>query len=72
MTRSFLLLIACLAAAWGRPLASQAPKVRAATLLWQVDGSESGEPFGALRDLLLHRDGSVWAIDSKDQVGKAH
>lgn len=68
MTPSFLILLACLAFAWGRPLASQAPKVRAATLLWQVDGSESGEPFGALRDLLLHRDGSAWALDSKDQV----
>lgn len=68
MTRAFMLSIACLAAAWGRPLASQAPQVRTATLLWQVDGSESGEPFGALRDLALHRDGSVWALDSKDQV----
>jgi hypothetical protein len=68
MTRAFMLSIACLAAAWGRPLASQAPQVRPATLLWQVDGSESGEPFGALRDLLLHRDGTVWALDFKDQV----
>jgi len=68
MTRTLILSIACLAAAWGHPLASQAPTVRTATLLWQVDGSESGEPFGALRDVLLHRDGSVWALDFKDQV----
>ena len=67
MTRAFILSIACLAAAWGRPLASQAPQVRTATLLWQVDGSESGEPFGVLRDMLLHRDGSIWALDSKWQ-----
>jgi len=68
MMRSFVLSIACLSASWAPPLASQAPTVRSATLLWQVDGSESGEPFGALRDLLLHRDGSVWAFDFKDQV----
>ncbi len=51
-----------------RPLPAQVPAARNASLLWQVDGSESGEPFGDLRDYVLLKDGTVWALDFKDQT----
>jgi len=50
------------------PLPAQSTVARNASLLWQVDGSESGEPFGDLRDYVLLRDGTVWALDFKDQT----
>jgi sugar lactone lactonase YvrE len=69
MVRSFLIARLCSAgAAWIHPLPAQSPPVRSATLLWQVDGSETGEPFGDLRDFVLLKDGAVWALDFKDQV----
>jgi hypothetical protein len=50
------------------PLHAQSLSARTATLVWQVDGTESGEPFGALRDFVLLPNGHVWALDFKDQV----
>lgn len=69
MTRAFIAL--CLVATCSVstvPLPAQTPVTRTATLLWQVDGSESGEPFGDLRDYVMLRDGTVWALDFKDQI----
>lgn len=42
--------------------------VRTATLMWRVDGTESGEPFGDVRDYVMLKDGTVWALDFKDQI----
>lgn len=50
------------------PLHAQSGSARSATLVWQVDGTESGEPFGDLRDYVLLPNGHVWALDFKDQV----
>jgi hypothetical protein len=50
------------------PLHAQSLTARTATLVWQVDGAESGEPFGDLRDFVLLPNGHVWALDFKDQV----
>lgn len=35
---------------------------------WRVDGTESGEPFADLRDYVVLTDGTLWALDFKDQV----
>lgn len=43
------------------------PKPVAAQELWRVDGSESGEPFGNVRDILALPNGDVWVLDFKDQ-----
>lgn len=50
------------------PLRAQSIPARTATLVWQVDGAESGEPFGDLRDFVRLPNGHVWALDFKDQV----
>jgi hypothetical protein len=50
------------------PLHAQSLTARTATLVWQVDGTESGEPFGDLRDFVVLPNGHVWALDFKDQV----
>jgi hypothetical protein len=50
------------------PLHAQSPSARTATLVWQVDGTESGDPFGDLRDFVLLPNGHVWALDFRDQV----
>ncbi|MBL0937708.1 MAG: hypothetical protein IBJ03_02375 [Gemmatimonadaceae bacterium] len=62
------LLVSLVIAACVQPLRAQSPAVRQATLLWQVDGSESGDPFGRLGDYLLLKDGTLWALDFKDQI----
>ncbi len=36
--------------------------------MWRVDGSESGEPFGEIRDYIVNSDGTVWILDYKDQT----
>lgn len=35
---------------------------------WRVDGTESGEPFGSVRDVAIGKDGSLWVLDFKDQM----
>ncbi len=67
MTRTILAALA-LVAVCVQLLAAQTPPVRPTALLWQVDGSESGEPFGDLRDYVMLKDGTTWALDFKDQI----
>lgn len=50
-----------------RSVSAQPPGTRTATLVWQVDGTEDGDPFGDLRDYVMLKDGTVWALDFKDQ-----
>ena len=38
-----------------------------ATEVWRVDGTQAGEPFANVRDLLIGSDGTLWALDFKDQ-----
>ena len=47
--------------------AQAAPAQFRASEHWRIDGSESGEPFADLRDFVVLRDGSLWALDFKDQ-----
>lgn len=50
------------------PLSAQAtPTTWKATELWRVDGSDGGEPFGAVRDMVVGKDGALWVLDYKDQ-----
>ncbi|MBY0489804.1 MAG: hypothetical protein K2R93_08175 [Gemmatimonadaceae bacterium] len=35
--------------------------------LWRVDGTESGQPFGSVRDILALPNGDLWVLDYKDQ-----
>jgi streptogramin lyase len=64
-----LLAIALLGIACAQGVAAQsaAPAWKAVEL-WRVDGTEGGEPFGDLRDYVVLRDGSLWALDFKDQT----
>ncbi len=65
----------CGVAAVGAMLASEAqlgaqqaaPRTWRVTEEWRVDGSENGEPFGDVRDLVVTRDGAAWVLDFKDQ-----
>lgn len=50
-----------------QPAAQNALTTWRVTELWRVDGSESGEPFGDLRDYAIGKDGSMWTLDFKDQ-----
>ncbi|MBC8088704.1 MAG: hypothetical protein H7Z40_15680 [Phycisphaerae bacterium] len=43
------------------------PVTWTATEVWRTDGGESGEPFADLRDYVVLKDGSVWALDFKHQ-----
>lgn len=54
----------------GAPLIGSAQRaVPAASVVerWRVDGTESGKPFGDVRDLLALPDGQLWVLDFKDQ-----
>ncbi|MCC6245654.1 MAG: hypothetical protein IT353_22675 [Gemmatimonadaceae bacterium] len=39
-----------------------------ATEEWRVDGSEAGEPFADIRDMVVTRDGTSWLLSFNDQV----
>ncbi len=47
---------------------AQSVPIKTASLVWESDGSDSGSPFADLRDYVMLRDGTVWALDFKDQV----
>jgi streptogramin lyase len=54
---------------YSAPLSAQAALTTwRVTEAWRVDGTESGEPFGDLRDYAIGKDGSLWALDFKDQT----
>jgi hypothetical protein len=63
-------IVACvLWSAAAASVAAQSPTARAFTVKqdWSVDGTEHGEPFGDVRDVLALPDGSLWVLDYKDQ-----
>lgn len=47
--------------------AQASPTAWKATELWRVDGTEGGEPFGIVRDMVVNKDNSLWVLDYKDQ-----
>lgn len=47
---------------------AQAPiKTWKATEVWRTDGGENGDPFSDLRDYVVLKDNSLWALDFKAQ-----
>lgn len=63
------LLLSIVTAIFTMPVAAQSgvPTWRA-TEAWRVDGTENGEPFFDLREYVVSKDGTLWALDFKDQV----
>lgn len=51
-----------------RAVVAQSPlKTWRATEAWRTDGGENGDPFADLRDLVVLKDGTLWALDFKFQ-----
>lgn len=68
MNRMLLLLVAAsLNAPPNSARAQASPTVWKASELWRVDGSEAGEPFGDVRDVVVAKSGVLWMLDYKDQ-----
>lgn len=49
-------------------LAQNALTTWRATEEWRMDGSEAGEPFADVRDMVVTADGTAWILSFKDQV----
>jgi len=58
-----LLLLLCTTTAHAQPRLA----TWRATELWRVDGTDAGDGFGDIRDIVVLKDGSAWILDAKDQ-----